>query len=611
MATTAKSSTRGRGKQSSTPRTTSGRGTKTRAKNFKYLPSQSDIVVSVSNRETRIALLESGVLTEYRSEREERIVGSIFKGIVQNVIPGMDAAFIDIGLERNAFLHVGDILPDEPSDNSPASMKRSELRRRKIKELIKTGQQLMVQVTKGTRGQKGARVTTRIALPGRYLVLLPEVAQVGVSRKIEDRSERERLRRIGDRICPQGFGLILRTECEGRTEAELRADTAFLQQQWNSVLNAARKSRAPACIHKDQTLLYRTVRDIAGNDIASLVIDDPDEYEKVTLVASQVAPSLCPRIKLYDEDEPIFDRFGIERQLEELMGHRVPLKSGSYLVIDEMEALTAIDVNTGKHIGQTQLSDTILKTNTEACDEVLRQLRLRDMGGIIVVDFIDMESATDRKFILDRFTDGLSRDRARTRVGKVSSLGLVEVTRKRTGESVTESISETCPLCLGVGKISSKETVSLAIERDMWRRHGEEGTAWRVDCHPSVVEALIGMDGENVEMLEQEMRRGIFIRADMDMEYDDYEITSGQIEQFEREMMGGYRRQQVVACSVRRSAFENSARIVGWTDSGYFVELLDAESSIGHRKDVVLGDIRRSFAVGRVILNGAAPVSRT
>ena len=610
MATTPKSSPRGRGKQGTAPRSSTGRGTKPRVKNFSNQPSQSDIIVSVSNRETRIALLERGVLTEYRSEREERVVGSIFKGIVQNVLPGMDAAFIDIGLERNAFLHVGDILPDEPGDNSPASMKRSELRRRKIKEIIKSGQQLMVQVTKGTRGQKGARVTTRIALPGRCLVLMPEVTQVGVSRKIEDRAERERLRRLGERICPEGFGLILRTECEGRTEAELRADIAFLQQQWNSVLNAARKSRAPACIHKDQTLLYRTVRDLAGNDIGRLVIDDPDEYEKVHLVATQAAPSLCSKIELYDEDEPIFDRFGIETQLEELMGHRVPLKSGGYLILDEMEALTAIDVNTGKHIGQTQLSDTILKTNTEACDEVLRQLRLRDMGGIIVVDFIDMESAADRKLILDRFTEGLSHDRARTRVGKISSLGLVEVTRKRTGESMTEAISEVCPMCLGVGKIESKETVSLAIERDMWRRISEPGSAWLVECHPSVVEALIGMDGENVEMLEQEMRRGIFIRASMNMEYDEYEITSGTIDDLEREMMAGLRRQQVMACSVRRSAFENSARIVGWTDSGFFVELLDAAESIGHRRDVVLGDIRRSFGVGRVIMNGTNGGSR-
>jgi ribonuclease G len=549
-------------------------------------------------------MLENGQLMEYRVEREERVVGSIFKGIVQNVLPGMDAAFIDIGLERNAFLHVGDLLPDEPNDNSPASMKRSELRRRKIKDLLKPGQQLMVQVTKGSRGTKGARVTTRIALPGRYVVLMPEANNVGVSRKIEDRSERERLRKVGDNIGPEGFGLILRTECEGRTEAELRADVVFLQELWREVLRNAKKMRAPACVHKDQTLLYRTVRDMFGEEIDRMVIDDPDEYEKVHLVANMVAPALREKITLYDKDVPIFDNFGIERELERLLQHRVPMRSGGHLVIDEMEALTAIDVNTGKQVGTTQLSDTIFKANMEAAEEVLRQLRLRDMGGIIVVDFIDMEAAEDRKRVLDHFTKGLTRDRARTRVGKISSLGLVELTRKRTGESVTEAISEICPMCAGQGRISSKETVSLWIERDMWRKINDSGNAFLVECHPAAVEALIGLDGENVEELEHQMRRGIYIRANFDMEYEEYEITSGNVDEFDREQMG-YRRAQVLECNVRRSAFDNVNRIVGWTDTGYFVELIDGSEYVGHRVKVVLQDIRRSYAVGDVILPGA------
>ncbi len=604
-----KSASRGRAKSSNGPREASSRR-RSRPQQPASKTGQVEIIVNVSNRETRIVLLEEDKLMEYRVEREERVVGSIFKGIVQNVLPGMDAAFIDIGLERNAFLHVGDILPDDANDNSPASIKRSELRRRKIKELIRPGQQLMVQVTKGSRGLKGARVTARISLPGRYVVLMPDANNVGVSRKIEDRSERERLRKVGDRIVPNGFGLILRTECEGRTEAELSADIAFLQLQWASVTAAAKRSRAPACIHKDQTLLYRTVRDMFGDEITRLVIDDPEEFEKVHLVASQVAPNLKDKILLYDRDEPIFDHYGIEKELERLMGHKVPLKSGGSLVIDEMEALTAIDVNTGKQVGSINLSDTILKANLEACEEVLRQLRLRDMGGIIVTDFIDMESADDRKKLLTKFTDGLGRDRARTRVGRISSLGLVEITRKRTGESVTESISEICPMCLGVGRISSKETVSLWIERDMWRRQNEAGNAFLIECHPAVVEALIGLDGENVEELEHEMRRGIYIRANFDMEYEDYEITSGSIEAFDQEHMG-FRRAQVLECNVRRSAFENVNRIVGWTDNGYFVELVDAEAYVGHRAKVVLQDIRRSYAVADVILPGAPIQSRS
>jgi ribonuclease G len=566
-----------------------------------------EIIVNVSNRETRIAMLEEGELMEYRVEREERVVGSIFKGIVQNVLPGMDAAFVDIGLERNAFLYVADILPEDPADNSPASVKRSELRRRKIKELIKPGQELMVQVTKGPRGTKGARVTTRIALPGRYVVLMPEASHVGVSRKIEDRSERERLRKVGDRIIPEGFGLILRTECEGRTEAELKADIVFLQQLWAQVLQAAKRQRAPCSIHRDQTLLYRTVRDLFGDEMDRMVIDDPDEYEKVHLAASIVAPHLRDKIELYDKDTPIFDYFNLERELERLLQHKVQMKNGGSLVVDEMEALTAIDINTGKQVGSTSLSDTILRTNMEAAEEVCRQLRLRDMGGIIVIDFIDMESADDRKKVLDHFTKRLERDRARTRVGRISSLGLVEITRKRTGESVTEAISEICPMCEGQGRISSKETVSLWIERDMWRKIKDPGNAFLVECHPAVVEALIGADGENVEELEHEMRRGIYIRANFDMEYEEYEIRSGSIDEFDRKHMG-LRRAQVLEVNVRRSSFESLNKIVGWTDNGYYIELLDGAQYVGHRAKVCLQDIRRSYAVADVILPGA-PVS--
>lgn len=541
---------------------------------------------------------------EYRVEREERVVGSIFKGIVQNVLQGMDAAFVDIGLERNAFLYVGDILPDDPQvDNSPSGLKRAELRRRKIKELIRPGQEIMVQVTKGPRGTKGARVTTRIALPGRYLVLMPEHNHVGVSRKIDDRRERERLRQIGDTIAPKGFGVIMRTECEGRTEQELRQDVAFLVQLWSQVMEGAKKMRAPACVHRDQTLLYRTIRDMFSEEIEKMVIDDPEEYEKAHMVARLVAPNLASKIFLYDRDEPIFDSYGVEKDLDRLLQHKVWLKSGAYLVMDEMEALTAVDVNTGKMVGSTTLSDTILKTNLEAADEVCRQLRLRDMGGIIVIDFIDMESAEDRKKVLDHFTKKLGKDTARTRVGKVSSLGLVEITRKRTGESVTESITDICPMCEGRGRVPSRDTVSLWIERDMRRMLGEPGNAYLVRCHPSAVEAFIGGDGEGIEDLEHELERAIFLRADFDCSFDEYSIEPGTLEDLDKKLMG-YKRTQVLECNVRRSEIEGQNKAVGWTDSGYYVELINGAEFTGQRVKICLIDIRRSFAVADVIIAG-------
>lgn len=570
---------------------------------------QIEIIVNCSLRETRIAVLEDQQLMEYRVEREERVVGSIFKGIVQNVLPGMDAAFVDIGLERNAFLYVADILPDDAGDNSPASLKRSELRRRKIKDLLKPGQELMVQVTKGPRGTKGARVSTRIALPGRYVVLMPEGAHVGVSRKIEDRSERERLRKVGDQILPPGFGLILRTECEGRTLEELRNDVAVLKQIWAQVLDQAKRQRAPACVHRDQTLLYRTIRDVFGEEISKMVIDDPEEYEKVHVVAKVVAPKLRDKIFLYDRETPIFDHYQIEKELDRLLQHKVFLKSGAYLVVDETEALTAIDINTGKMVGSTSLNETILKANLEAAEEVCRQLRLRDMGGIIVIDFIDMESAEDRKQLLNHFTTKLERDRARNRVGRISSLGLVEITRKRTGESVTEAITDLCPTCQGRGRIASKETVSLWIERDMRRRLHEPGNAFLVECHPAVVETLIGADGESVEDLEHELNRGLYLRANFDVPFEDYTIKSGTIEEFDRSSMG-YRRAQVLECNVRQSSLEHLNKAVGWTDHGYYIELLDGMNYVGGRVKVCLQDIRRSFAVADVILSGAGPSIR-
>ncbi|MCG9893890.1 MAG: Rne/Rng family ribonuclease [Fimbriimonadaceae bacterium] len=567
-------------------------------------PKKTQIVVNCSNRETRVAVLEDGTLMEYRVEREERVVGSIFKGIVRNVLPGMDAAFLDIGLERNAFLYVGDIIPDDGSeDNSPAGIKRSELRRRKIKELIKEGQELMVQVTKAPRGTKGARVTTRISLPGRYLVLMPEGGQVAVSRKIEDRKERDRLKKIGEALLPAGFGMILRTECEGRSEAELRADIAFLQQLWSQVLESAKRRQAPAVVHRDQTLLYRTIRDVFSDEIDSLVIDDPEEYEKVSLVAGMVAPKLKGKIELYDQEEPIFDHFAIEKDLDNLLDHKVYLRNGGSLIIDEMEALTAIDINTGKQVGTTSLSDTILKTNLEAAEEVCRQLRLRDMGGIIVIDFIDMESATDKKTLLDRFTKMLERDRARTRVGKVSSLGLVEITRKRTGESVTEAITQMCPTCEGRGRVPSFDTVALWIERELRRRLDETGNAFAIECHPAVVETLIGPDGEAIEELEHELNRGLYLRANHDFDLEDWEIIPGTMEVMDRKLMS-FRRSQVLECNVRRSRPDMPEKPLGWTDDGYCVELPNAAEMVGQRVRVVLSEIRRSFGVGEVIVPG-------
>ncbi|MEM4408044.1 MAG: Rne/Rng family ribonuclease [Candidatus Caldarchaeum sp.] len=565
-----------------------------------------EIIVNVTPRETRIAVLEDGQVMELRVEREERVVGSIYKGIVQQVRPGLDAAFVDIGLERNAFLYVADILPETDGEGeTPASLKRSELRRRQIDELLRPGQELLVQVMKGPRGAKGARVSTRIALPGRYVVLLPEGDRSGVSRKVEDRKERERLKRVGERIRPQGFGLILRTECEGRTERELRADVKFLRATWDTIVETTKRVRAPACVYRDQTLLYRTVRDVLTDDVNRMVIDDPDEYQKVYAIAQMIMPGLCDRILLYDGEEPIFDSYAIEQQLEKLLQRKVWLKSGAYLVIDEMEAITAIDVNTGRHTGTSSLAETILNANLEAAEEVGRQLRLRDIGGIIVVDFIDMANPADKRKLMEHFQEVLKRDRARTRVGRLSSLGLVELTRKRTEVSVTEALTEACPVCEGTGRVPSPETVSLWIERDLKRRLREPGNAFFIQCHPSVCEELIGLEGENVERLEHQFRRGLYVRGSPELGIEEYIITAGTIEDFDKKLMN-FRRAQVVECLVEESSLSGGPRLVGWTENGYYTELSmpNGEVRPGEKVKVCLDDIRRSFAVASVIQTG-------
>lgn len=554
-----------------------------------------EILVNVSPRETRIAVLENGQLMEVRFERGERVVGNIYKGIVQNVLPGMDAAFVNIGLERNAFLYVGDILPEfTDTDEPPPTLRRSDLRKRNISELLKVGQEILVQVVKAPRGTKGARVTTRITLPGRYVVLMPEASHLGVSRKIEDRAERERLRQIGQKLHPPGFGLILRTESEGKTEKEIRQDIEYLTQLWSQIREQITQVQAPALVHRDASLLYRVVRDVFSSEVDRFWIDDPEEYEKVHEVLKVVAPSLRNRVILYDKPTPMFEHFGIEKEMERLMRRKVWLKSGGYLTIDETEAFTAIDVNTGKFTGKTSLAETILKTNLEAVEEICRQLRLRDIGGIIVIDFIDMARKSDHRQVLQALQRTLKRDRARFRIGRISSLGLVELTRKRTGESVTEGLTRPCPMCHGRGRIPSPDTVSLWIERELAQRAlKDHAQAYLVEANPAVVEHLVGEDGINIETLEHSLECALFVRARTDLGIEEYRITPGTLEQFKQKYLP-YRQLQVVECRVVPSTVDEESK-VGWTEDGYLILWEDQPPTQPHSK-VMLNEVRRSFA---------------
>jgi ribonuclease G len=560
-----------------------------------------EIIVNVDTRETRVALIEAGKLVELHVEREERVVGSIYKCKVSNVLPGMDAAFVDIGLERNAFLYVADVLP-EADDEFPAA--KREGRNLRIKDMLKPGQELLVQVVKGPRGTKGARVSTRISLPGRYLVLMPDADNIGISRKIEEGGERDRLRRIGEKIRPLGYGIIVRTEAEGKGEAEIRQDLEFLMRMWSQIQDKARKINPPGLVHQDLSLIYKTIRDVFGSDVSKMLIDSCVDYEKAIELIRLLSPKMRSRIHLYDDPEPIFERFAVETEIERLLRRKVWLKSGGHLTIDETEALTTIDVNTGKYVGSTSLSDTILSTNIEAVTEIARQLRLRDIGGIIIMDFIDMTSPKDRQHVVSALEKALRKDRTRTKISNISPLGLIEMTRKRTGETISEAITASCPYCQGRGRIQSPETVSIQVERELRKLASQsDEEAFVVTVNPEVALQLVGPMGETIDEIERRLRRAVYVRASEDLHIEKYEIVPGDLQEIERQMLP-YATGQVVECRVVRNPFSILPRSTAWLD-GYLVDLSNGGKYIGQKVKAKLTNVKRSYALGEVVGSAA------
>ncbi|MCW3095342.1 MAG: RNAse, partial [Chthonomonadaceae bacterium] len=448
------------------------------------------------------------------------------------------------------------------------------------------------------------------SMPGRYLVLMPEGDNLGVSRKIEDPKERDRLKKIGDRLREPGFGLIIRTEAEEKTEQELRADWDFLMQNWKQVVEKAKKMSAPALIQQDLTLLYKTIRDVFGSDVSKLVIDEPVEYEKANELLERISPNLRGRIHLYDGAVPIFDHYKIEQEMDRLLRRKVFLKTGGSLVIDETEALTVIDVNTSKFTGGGSLQETIVKTNLDAAGEIARQLRLRDIGGIIVIDFIDMNNARDKQAVLKTLEAVLKKDRSRTKISNISPLGLVEMTRKRTGETLTGFMTDECPYCKGRGHLPSAESVSLVIERDLRRQIGDAKNARKeaflINCHPEVAELVIGPEGTNITWLEQQVQRALYVRCDLNAHIEKYSIEGGDISDFDKARLG-FRRAQIVECRVVRSLLKEPNKCIGWAE-GYLLDLDDGYKMVGQRAKVRITDVRRSYATATVIPGSNRPL---
>lgn len=450
----------------------------------------AELLVNITPSETRVAYIDGGILQEIHIEREARrgIVGNIYKGRVSRVLPGMQAAFIDIGLEKAAFLHASDIVP---YTECVAGDERKNFAVRDISELVHQGQDLMVQVVKDPLGTKGARLTTDITLPSRYLVFMPGASHVGVSQRIESEAERERLKSVVSSYCDQLGGYIIRTAAEGVGEVELASDAAFLKRLWTKVIERKKRNKTRCRLYGEVALSQRILRDFAGAALDRIRIDSRLSWEHLVEFTSEYIPEMTEKLELYTGKQPIFDLFDVENEIQRSLDRKVELKSGGYLIIDQTEAMTTIDINTGAFVGHRNLDETIFNTNIEATQAIARQLRLRNLGGIIIIDFIDMSNEDHRRRVLHSLEQALSKDRVKTGINGFSQLGLVEMTRKRTRESIEHVLCQDCPVCKGRGTLKTVETVCYEIMREIVRvHHAYDSDRFLVYVSPAVGEAL-------------------------------------------------------------------------------------------------------------------------
>jgi len=464
------------------------------------------MLISHDSNETRVALLEDQELVELYIERPKRsVVGNVYLGKVSDVLPGMQAAFVDIGIEKNAFLYVDEVVAPEGLEGLP---------RRDIQSLLRPGQQVMVQVTKDPMGTKGARVTTEITLPGRFLVLMPFSEFVGVSKKLPD-AERDRLHRIVEANMPAGIGVIVRTVAQGASERDLTSDLEFLLRLWKRVNHQSTEALAPEVIYTEMDLALRLVRDVFSDEFKWLSIDDRATHDKVVSFLKKTSPGLVRRVRLFKEKAPLFESYNLQAAIDSALRRTVALPSGGYLTIDKTEALTAVDVNTGRFVGKKSLEETIVRTNLEAAEETVRQLRLRDIGGIIVVDFIDMEDETHKSLLLQRLGDALSHDRTKTRMSDVSRLGLVEITRKNVTDGLYGVLTEPCTCCGGEGRVVSRATRRIAVERRMREilRTGKSN-AYLFGLNPQTFELVTAPGLNTAASLRAETGKQVSIVAD-------------------------------------------------------------------------------------------------
>lgn len=481
---------------------------------------KEEILINSTPREVRAAVLRDGVLQELIIERVTRssLVGNIYKGRISRVLPGMQAAFVEVGLERTAFLHASDIQRPDGDDGSPID----------IRQQVQEGDQLLVQVLKEPLGTKGARLTTFIAIPSRYLVLLPDRPGIGISSRIEDPTERQRLHGLLAAELPDdtSYGYIVRTAAEGASVESLRTDVQFLGRLWERICSKSAGSSAVTKIHADLPLAVRALRDLTHHQIESVRVDSEDCLQSMREFANEFMPQLDSRIELYEGRRPIFDLYAIDDEVDKALGRKVSLKSGGYLIIEQTEAMSTVDVNTGAYVGYSNLEETIFRTNLEAATAIARQLRLRNLGGIIILDFIDMQSENHRQQVMDAFEAALAADPARTQIAHVSPLGLVEMTRKRTRESLEHVLCEPCAVCTGRGHIKTPETVCYEIFREILRQHRQFPFGELVVlAHDDVIELLLDEESDSLAELEELTGRPLRLQAQNMHSHDAFDVV--------------------------------------------------------------------------------------
>jgi len=500
---------------------------------------QNEILINSIRGETRVAILERGALAELLIERRNgrSMVGSVVKGRVTRVLPGMQASFVDIGLEKAAFLYAGDYFEyDADVDLGDDDRQRGRRGRGrngggravpKIDTILAEGQEIVVQVAKEPIGTKGARITSHVAIAGRHLVLTPSGNRVGVSRRIDTDRERRRLREIVERLRPRELGFIIRTAGEGAREADLEADIKYLASVWEEIQRVRDTARAPAVLYAEPALPLRVVRDVANAETRRVVVDSPPLHDELRSFVARFVADPKPEVELYGGAEPIFDRYGIEPEIDANLGRKVWLKSGGYLMVDQSEALTAIDVNTGRYVGKRDLEETVLKTNLEAVKEVVHQLRFRNIGGLIIIDLIDMESAENREKVYRALQEALRQDKAKTNILKISELGLVEMTRKRTRENLVQQLCEPCGYCEGRGYVLSRESVAYKVLREVRNDLPRFcGRRIALSVHPRVAELLLGAEREELAELESQLGRAIEVRAVPGLHQEQFEVLA-------------------------------------------------------------------------------------